>query len=116
MLLKLLKERKKDMLKTKGISNEMLWKELGKRMENVYEEKQIDQLVSRLSEVIYKIEELVSNNNKEWMTMHEAMEYLDIKPNTFREWRYEGLKVATIGRKLYVSHTEINRFLTEKQI
>ena len=99
-----------------NISDEVLWHMLGKRIENVYEKDQIDQLVLSLNEVSCKMEDIVSQFKKEWLTMDEAMEYLNIKSNCFRDWRVEGLQVSSVGRKIYVSQTEINRFLRERQI
>jgi len=102
--------------KIKVVPNEELWNELGRRMENVYEKNELNQLVSKLDTMIHKMEFIAEEYNKEWLTMKEAMQYLDFKPNTFSEWRAKGLQVAVVGRKLYVSKTEINRFLQENQL
>lgn len=103
------------MMEINNVTDEMLWQELGKRMENVHEKNEMDRLLSRLNAMIHKMEHIADDYNKEWLTMQEAMQYLNIKTSTFNEWRSEGLQVATVRRKLYVSQTEINRFLQEKQ-
>lgn len=62
------------------------------------------------------LEEIVSNKKdepKEWMSIEEACQYLNISYNTFNKFRIMGLKVAEIDRVKRVSKTEIDRFLTE---
>lgn len=103
------------MSEVKGSLNDELWTELGKQITKVFE-KEENESDSRINYVLDRIENILNQNNKEWLTNHEAMEYLNIEPSTFYNWRKQGLKVSPIGRKIYVRQTEINRFLQEREI
>lgn len=62
------------------------------------------------------LEEIVSNKKdepKEWMSIEEACQYLNISYNTFNKFRLMGLKVAEIDRVKRVAKSEIDRFLRE---
>lgn len=61
-------------------------------------------------------EEIVGNKKaepKEWMSIEEACQYLNISYNTFNKFRLMGLKVAEIDRVKRVAKSEIDRFLRE---
>lgn len=62
------------------------------------------------------LEEIVSNKKggpKEWMSIEEACQYINISYNTFKKFRLMGLKVAEIDGVKRVAKSEIDRFLTE---
>lgn len=103
-------------MKSTDMTDVNLWAELGRRMQQVHEKKSLDVLLNKLNHTIEKLERMDRQEVEKWYSVNEVLEYLDISQSTFREWRIEGLRAATVGRKVYVSQSEINRFLTERQI
>lgn len=69
-----------------------------------------------LNTIAELLDEIISNKKdepKEWMSIEEACQYLNISYNTFNKFRLMGLKVAEIDRVKRVAKSEIDRFLTE---
>lgn len=54
---------------------------------------------------------------KEFLTIPEALKYMNISRNTFTEnVLKQGLPQYTIGSKVYVKRSELNKFIEERRI
>lgn len=103
------------MKRTEKDTDAALWAAIAKRMEMVYENSQFEEVIEKLDVVINRLDQLEANGGEKWYTMEQVLENLDLSPSTFREWRMNGLKVSTVGRKIYVSQAVIDEFLVKNQ-
>lgn len=54
--------------------------------------------------------------NREFLTIEETCELMQISRNTLSSWFEQGLAKYKIDRKMYTKNTELNEFISKHQI
>ncbi|WP_153731841.1 helix-turn-helix domain-containing protein [Sporosarcina obsidiansis] len=70
-------------------------------------------VLNTLAELLEEIINTKKDGPKEWMSIEEACQYINISYNTFKKFRLMGLRVSEIDGVKRVSKSEIDRFLLE---
>ena len=52
-------------------------------------------------------------NNEKWINLEEAADYLNVRPNTIREWikKDKGIPARKIGRKWAFKRSELDEWV-----